>query len=258
MKHYIAMVLVVILGSCKSAQQTVAVAEGKAESSLDAEKIIQGHYSNKKDFTTLYVKASAHYEDDKQSQNVTAEIRIKKDEKILVSIRFLGITMAKALITPTEVKYYEKLNSTYFEGNYAALSQWLGTELDFNKVQNLLLGQALDNLEKGKYKATVDDKLYKLEDISDKNTKKLFYFESENFLTKKEEISQPSEQRSLTVSYPNYTKYDKAILPAQLLLEAIQKKGKTNISIDYNSATFNEEISFPYSVPEGYERQNIN
>ena len=43
-------------------------------------------------------------------------------------------------------------------------------------------------------------------------------------------------------------------MPTHLDLQAIQKKGKTNISIDYRTVTFNEEVTFPYSVPEGYER----
>jgi hypothetical protein len=66
---------------------------------LKAAKIIGNHYNNKSNFSTLYIRANAKYADDKQTQNVTAEIKIKKDEQILVSIRFLGITMAKALIT---------------------------------------------------------------------------------------------------------------------------------------------------------------
>jgi hypothetical protein len=47
--------------------------------------------------------------------------------------------MAKASITPTSVSYY----GTYFEGDFSALSQWLGTDLDYNKIQNMLLGEAL-------------------------------------------------------------------------------------------------------------------
>jgi hypothetical protein len=35
----------------------------------------------------------------------------------------------------------------YFEGDFSALSQWLGTDLDYNKIQNLLVGEALDDLQ---------------------------------------------------------------------------------------------------------------
>ena len=48
------------------------------------------------------------------------------------------------------------------------------------------------------------------------------------------------------------------ILPLSLAIDARQKEGKTNIDIEYKTATFNEDLSFPYSVPEGYERIYID
>ncbi|RZJ67872.1 MAG: DUF4292 domain-containing protein [Flavobacterium sp.] len=255
-RNLILVAVAVAVAACKSAQPAAAVEKPVAEET-SASKIITGHYANLKDFKTLSIKASAKYKDDNQSQSITADIRVRKDETIFISIRFLGITMAKALITPTEVKYYEKLNSTYFEGDYAKLSQWLGTELDFKKVQNLLIGQALDDLRKGKYAESVENNLQKLEETTDRTTKKIFYFEPETFFVNKEEVSQPSQRRSLEVNYPGYTKHATMSLPSKILLEAVQPKGKTNISIEYNSVSFNEEISFPYSVPEGYERVEI-
>ena len=182
------LVFAALFASCKTAQPATSVAETKtAAAPEDAEvaKVISGHYADIKNFRTVSIKTSAKYKDDKQSQNINADIRIEKDKQIFVSIRFLGITMAKALITPDEVKYYEKINGTYFEGNYEALSRWLGTSLDFQKVQNLLLGQALDNLKSGKYKSVVEGNLVKLTDNSDARTQKAFYFEPENYLIKK-------------------------------------------------------------------------
>ena len=134
--------------SCKS--KTAVANMSKNENRKSVNIIIENYYNNKNEFSTLYIKASVQYATEKQNQNVTAEIKLKKDEQILVSIRFLGITMAKASITPTKVSYYEKIKGTYYEGDFSALSQLLGTDLDFDKVQNLLLGRAIDNVKKGK------------------------------------------------------------------------------------------------------------
>ena len=243
--------------SCSSSKPVVA-AESKAESSTESNKVILGHQSLDSNFKTLYIKSDARYEDDKQTQNVSAEIRIKRDEMILVSVRFLGITMAKALITPTEVKYYEKLNGNYFEGDYATLSQWLGTELDFAKVQNLLIGRSLDDLSKGRYTMKIEDSLFKLEDNSNRGTQKSYFFEAGNFLLKKSIVQQSQQARSLEVNYPGYSKQETIFLPTAILLEALHAKGKTNIEIEYKSVNLNQDISFPYSVPEGYERINID
>ena len=261
MKYWYVILSMVFLTSCKSkavlvdsnSKPTITI----DENAISSQKIIKNHYNNKSDFSTLYIRSSAKYRDEKQSQNVSAEIKIKKGEKILVSIRFLGITMAKALITPNEVKYYEKINGTYFEGDYASLSEWLGTDLDFEKIQNMLVGKPIDDLTQQDYAYELTDKFYKLSAVKDK-TEKTFSFESKNYLLKKQEISQPEKDRTFAVNYPNFQDFALAILPANLQINAMQKKGKTEISIDYNSVTFNEDLSFPYSVPDGYDRIFIN
>ena len=251
MKKTILLLLIVSLFSCKAKK---VIRESHAKNEISSENIIENHYKNKTDFSTLYIKSSVHYEDDKQSQNVSAEIRIKKNEIISISIRFLGITMAKALITPNKVQYYEKIGGKFFEGDYKSLSQFLGTDLDFNKVQNLFIGNALDDLTKEKYNNSIEDKLYKLENINNTKTQKTFYFDSESFHVTKQLITQPEQSRSVQIVYPEYKPYLEMNLPVSILIDALQEKNRTNIKIDYNSASFNEEINFPYNVPEGYEQ----
>jgi hypothetical protein len=244
------------MASCKSKAIAVSASNepSTAANNMTAKKIIENHYNNKNNFSTLYIKSNARYADDKQTQNVTAEIKIKKDEQILISIRFLGITMAKALITPTSVSYYEKINSSYFEGNFSGLSQWLGTDLDFNKIQNMLIGDAIDDLNKGKYTESLIEQTYRLDDISSNNTKKSFFFDADKFLVKSQEITQTAENRMIKVAYSDSKVYNEATLPTNVLINTFQKKGKTEINLDYNTVSFNEELSFPYSVPNGYKR----
>lgn len=242
--------------SCKSKAalvQTKTPAHVENDSVITSKKVIQNHYGNKNDFSTLYIRANAKYKHDDDSQNVSAEIRIKKDEQILVSIRFLGITMAKALITPKQVKYYEKINGTYFEGDYESLSRWLGTDLDFAKIQNMLVGKPIDDLNSDNYTFTETDKFYKLDAVKN-GTEKYFFFEAQHYLLKKQEISQPEKERSFEANYPGFQDYPLGFFPAGLTINAFQKKEKTSISIEYNSMTFNEDLTFPYSVPSGYDR----
>ena len=255
-KAALVVVLTVFMISCKSKAVIVAASNEPVAPAnyLSAKKIIENYYTNKNEFSTLYIKSSARYADDKQTQNVTAEIRIKKDEQILISIRFLGITMAKALITPTMVSYYEKINGNYFEGDFSNLSQWLGTDLDYNKIQNMLLGQAIDDLTKGKYIESLLEHTYRLDDTSNINTKKSFFLDADKFLVQKQEITQTAEERMIKVAYADNKVYNEGILPSSVLINTFQKKGNTEINLEYNSVTFNQELSFPYSVPNGYKR----
>lgn len=254
MKKSIAILAAVLsLASCKTAQKAV-ISESSAGEEKAVKEIVDGHYNNAKNFKTLAIKASVDYKDKKTKQSVSAEIRIKKDETILVSVRFLGITMAKAIITPTRVSYYEKINGTYFDGNYAALSKWLGTDLDFTKVQNMLLGDAIYDLSKGKYAASLENGQHKLQSMDRSAISKLFFFEGANYFLKKEVISQAGQEpRTLDIQYPAYKEYPKGILPAQIKIEA-EQNDIVNIGIEYNTVTFDENLTFPYEVPDGYKQ----
>lgn len=240
------------LVSCKS--KAVIVDSKKEATRLPDNKIITNYYNNKSDFSTLYIKSNVRYATEKQVQNVSAEIKIKKDEQILVSIRLLGFPVAKALITPTTVSYYEKINRSYFEGDFSSLSKWLGTDLDFKKIQDMLMGRAMDDLKKGNYQESIEDEMYKLIDVSDTNTKKAFFFDKKTFLVKKQEIAQIAEERKIQAVYSDHKVFNDVSLPLDVLINAMQLKGKTEINLNYNDITFNEEISFPYSVPSGYKR----
>jgi hypothetical protein len=254
MKRLIVLASFFVLFSCKT-KAVVVPTEVGATTSADA--VISNYNHNNIDFSTLYIKANVKYQDDNQSQSVTADIKIQKDQKILISIRFLGITVAKALITPSSVQYYEKPGSHYFEGDYSMLSQWIGTDLDYSKVQNMLLGKALDDITNKKYKVEMTDSLCKLEDNADPFTLKVFYLENESGKVVKETIEQPNKSRRMQLVYPEYRQYEQMYLPQSFSINASQNNKNTTIDVEYKSIVKNEELSFPYSVPEGYEQITI-
>ncbi len=255
--------MALLLASCKPKQAVVAQTDvtTPAETvTVDADKpareIATAHYANPHNFSTLLIKADARYEDKNQTQNVSADIRMKKDETILVSVRYLGFTVAKALITPSEVSYYEKLNGTFFKGDYKLLSRWLGTDLDFKKVQNLLLGEAIYDLNKGKYTATADNGQYKLTG-KDGNLLKQFLFEGSKYLLIQQQVDQNGlDPRSLTIQYPAYNQYSQASLPASVGILA-EQADKVKIDINYNSVTFDEKLTFPFEIPENSKEITI-
>jgi hypothetical protein len=260
MRSLFPFLILIIFVSCKSKQKVVAPEQNSliSASNETVSNIIKNHEALKNDFKTVYLKANIDYTDAKQSLSLSSDIRIKKDEIILVSAKILGIVMAKARITPTKVEYYEKLNGKYFEGDYKTLSNWLGTDLNFQKVQNMLLGKALDSLSKKKYDVVSEDNSPKLVEVTKENFSKSYLFDPASFWLKKQEIIQNNPSRKLIVNYLDYKTYPEAILPGELLIFALQNEQTTNITISYKSATFNEELTFPYSVPSGYEQIIIN
>ena len=254
MRRIFPFLLILALLSCKSKQKTIASQPVATGVTATVSNVIKNHYAIKRDFKTAYIKANIDYADNKQSLSLSTDIRIKKDEIILVSIKMIGITMAKAIITPTQVRYYEKIGGKYFEGDYKTLSNLLGTDLDFQKAQNMLLGQTIDDLSKGNYSLSMEEGSPKLEETTKENFNKSYLFDGNSFWLKRQEITQKTPERKMMVNYSNYNSYPECVLPGELLIFANQDNKTTNITIEYKNATFNEDLTFPYSVPSGYEQ----
>ena len=116
---------------------------------------------------------------------------------------------------------------------------------------------AIQNIAKGKYTQTIVDNLFRLDEEKGANLKKTFFLDGEKYLIQKEEISQPSENRKLEINYSDIKTYNQGTIPTAIAINAVQPKGTTNINLNYNNISFNEELSFPYSVPSGYKKVTI-
>src|SRR5690606_20407407 len=134
---------------------------------------------------------------------------------------------------------------------------WLGTELNFGKVQNLLTGRTISDFSGRAFSSSISNELYLVEGSSSGQILK-FFFEAGNYLLKVQQLSQPVQQRSLVVQYPSYSDFSGAFLPSQLQINAQAPGGNTSIALRYQAVELNRNLSFPYSVPSGYEKINID
>ena len=242
------------LNSCKS---TKVVSTSRVKK-MNAEKIIANHYNRDFNFKTLNARIKVKYDNGRQSFSPTATLRLEKDKTIWVSVKMLGITLAKALITPEKVSYYEKINNTYFEGDFKLLSEWLGTALSYDKVQQLLLGQALFNLREDKYRSSIADRSYLLKPKEESALfERLFLIHPDSFKIFSQQLKQPVESRDLAINYQGYQKVGNQDFPKEIYIEALQENKKTTIGIEYKTVDYNVIVSFPFKIPPGYKEVTI-
>ena len=248
-KHITFLVLVLFVTSCKTTKSVL-----EADTSVSVKEVVKNYKSrNALDFKTLHIKGNTSY----SLFNITLDIRIKKDEVILVSCRapFVG-TVIKAYITPDYISYYNKWESEYFEGDYEFLSEFLGTELDFQKVQNLLLGRTLDVLDKERFVYAIENNLYKLSSERS-DLSKAYYFEPLDFNLVKQHVAQKHENRSAFIEYSNYKTLNNNRLPYAVFISSLNGKDKNEFKVDYKTIDFDTQISFPYNIPDGYKKIEI-
>lgn len=242
-----ALVMVVLFTSCKAKKAIVA---GEVDASLATRKIIQNHYDSALEFDTMSGKIKIDYKSKDTDQGVTVSLRMKKDKAIWVSAP-LGIF--KAYITPERVSFYNKLEGEYFDGDFAFISNLLGYEMDFQKVQNVLIGNTVLDLRKDKYTSFIENEGYILKPRQEMELFKiLFSLEPLNFRVKSQQISQPEKDRFLKLDY-GYQNIASKVAPSKVNIEAINEDDVRIIDLDFRNIEFGRKLNFPYRIPKGFK-----
>ena len=256
MKRVTLLLVLSFLASCGGSKK---ITNKATTEDIATTRLIENHYSNTFDFTTLVARTRVRYQDKKSRQTVTVNIRIEKDKKIWMSASILGITGAKALITPEKISFYEKINKRYFEGDFAFLSQYFGVKMDFDQLQRLLIGQTVYNLREGDYQVDQVEGLYKITPKKQLDILNLFFFmEPQDFVIKKQQVSQPQDNLSLDVNYTTHQQVNGKPFPKEIAIKVLEYTDQTNIDIEYRSVDVNVPVRFPFSIPSGYKKITLD
>ncbi len=252
-KIIFALLIALVVSSCGSKKGIFS-----SKKSWSMKKVIKQHEAATADFKTLRGKIRAGYATKDDSQSISINIRMEKDKAIWLSAKLAGIIpLAKVLITPTEVKFYEKIKKTYFVGDFRLLSDWVGTNLDFEKVQNLLTGQTIYDLDEGDYEMSETSNGYEFQSDEKDLLKKLFLLNRHTFKAEAQQLIREEENQSLTITYPEYQKIDGIDFPKEIRIIANQAGESTKIDIEYRSLEFDVQTDFPFEIPSGYNEIKI-
>ncbi|MCX7548826.1 DUF4292 domain-containing protein [Xanthomarina sp. F1114] len=241
-------VLILFFTACKSSKIS---SDGTANLSLTSKEVIKENSRTSPDFKTLQAKVKISYSQGNDSQTHTVSFRMLKDQIIWISSSF---NIVRAKITPEKVSYYNKLDNTYFDGDFSLLSDILGTDLDFEKVQNMLLGDPLFELNRTDYSMSVSNDKYLFQPKEQLALFELFYLISPvHFKIDSQQLAQPIEARFLQVDYLNYQLIDKQNLPEDIKIIVLEADKETVIEMSFKSVYLNQDLRYPFKIPSGFE-----
>jgi hypothetical protein len=238
-----------LLVGCKSTKSITSSEE--LNNKLSSKQLIKEHTKQEAKFKTLQSKVKVEYIRGSKSQSHTINLRIEKDKIIWLNATF---SLVRAKITPTKVSFYNKLDNTFFEGDFSLISDLLGTELNFENLQNLLLGQALYNLNNDSYEADVHESSYLLIP-KEQNTlfETFFLLNPKHFKMDSQQLAQALENRMLQIDYKNYQEVEKQVFPKEIRIIALEGNEETIINMEFKSISLNNELRFPFRIPSGFD-----
>lgn len=245
-------ILIIGFTGCKSTKSLTSV--GELDAGMSAKQIIKETEKLTPRFKTLQARVRVDYKDGDKSNGTTVTLRMENDKAIWMNAGVAGISLARLMITPEKVRFYDKLNNQYFDGDFSLLSDFLGTELDFEKVQNLLLGEPIFDLNDDTYVASIHEQSYVLQPKEQRALFELFFLINPGyFKLDSQQLYQPIEKRMLQIDYKTYQQVSNQIFPENIHITALEMADEVTIDLEMKSITLNEEVRFPFEIPEGYK-----
>lgn len=207
------------------------------------------------DFTTFSAKLDVDYVgSDGKKENVNAKLQMYKDSIIWVSITgLLNIEGVRAIVTRDSVKILNKLDKKYTARSVAYLQEVSGLPLDLPALQDLLLGNPVF-VDTTALSYTKDNNRLLLLSRGELFKHLLTLTENENVLifSKLDDLD-ARRNRTSDLSYDNYENRKGVNFSTKRRI-AISDKTKLDIKLDFKNYSFNETLSFPFSVPKNYKR----
>ena len=224
-------------------------------SKMKAKQILKIHQNQKADFSTLQARLKLELTEGNKLQTHTLTLRMERGKTIWVNT-FLNMVRLK--ITPEKVQMYNKLDRTFFDGDYEIINDFLGIELNFSNLENALLGDALFNPKTNALKREPDQTSYVL---APKNANKLlqvlYYINPGSFKLEGQSVYQPLENRRLDVNYQSFQAIDAQLFPKSITIKALENQKETSFKLNLKSVILNQPLRFPFKMPSGYKPINL-
>lgn len=251
-QYIFALIFLLGLVSCRSPRTLTSTS---TDFSLNKKQVIKEHQKLTPNFKTLQSKVRIDYKKGDDEHSYSATIRIEKDKAIWINST---LSVVRVLITPDRVSFYNKLDNTYFDGDFSYLSDLLGTQIDFSKAQNILLGETVYNLEQDDYVLSTHEDSYLLQPKEQKQLFEIFFLiNPAHFRLNSQQVAQNLEQRMMEVDYISYQEVGRQVFPEKLKVYSIEKSVETIIGLEFKSITLNEDLNFPYKIPSGFKQLEL-
>lgn len=210
------------------------------------------------EFDYLNTRTRIQYKDDDRNVSTSANIRIKKDSIIWMSLTpLLGIEVARALITTDSLVLMNRLNREYSVYDFKHLSEKFHFDINYHLIQSLILGGM--PLEYQEPNEIISSKQYYI--IKQQRGP----YSIENYINRKlmqlqkVEVSEEPKKNKMVMKFDDYQEVELFAIPFHSLISFDYEHGaelkSTEINIKHGHAELASALHFPFEIPSRYVRK---
>lgn len=243
--------ILIVLGSCKSSQK---LAKKTPSAPLSYEALMAAMRQHIPDYHTVSFKAKIAVKE-KRTRHFTMQTRMVRDSIIWASFTgSLGVEGARLLLTRDSILLLDKLNKIYYPRAFSFIETYVPFSVSLEQLQDLLLGihrpynAYLKALEKKETYVLIEQSSY---------LSTHYYLDAETATPLFVHMHERASGRQLQVHYNDYRPLDPVYHQHKLFSFQrevdIKDKKKTKITLRFLNVTFDEPLTFPFSVGDKYE-----
>ena len=246
-------IIIVLLYGCAPGKNLTSTVGEIPE--MRTKQILKKHIKQHAKFNTLQCKLKVELFQNSKAQSNNVTLRMDRGKTIWINA-FLNMIRIK--ITPDRVQMYNKIDKTYFDGDFSLIKQLLGIDLDFSNLENLLLGDTFFKHNSSSLNQVKDNSGYTLKPYKlDPTLNVLYRINPFYFKMKTQEISHLKEEIHLKVNYDDFQEINQQLIPSKMAITINEKQNNTFIKLNLKSVSLNQSIRFPFKLPKGYKLLNF-
>jgi YD repeat-containing protein len=242
----IGIVLLVLMG-CKSLSPVATT--DVINTRLRSKAVQQQIEENALRFERLQWRGQASLERDGKRQKVSVTLRLKQGEGIWVSGSVI-VPLARVLITPKQLQFYEKINRRYAQFDFRQVKKLLGAAVDYEMIERIITAGPLDKRALKRAKLTFTQNNYILS--SRKRGVSLKWTYDAAFRLISQQFS--DGETSVLVNYDGYTRIDNQWVPQHLMASLSGVDKTTVLKLQSKQTQLNANFNMPFKIPKGYSK----
>ncbi len=256
---------ILVLSSCRSTRSIIK----EPIKEYGADYLFEELKDNELQFDWFSAKFSIKVNNDKSKLSLNGQIRIKKDSLIWISFSpALGIEVMRIMITTDSIKLLNRIDKTFFISDYKYVNNFLETNIDYDILQSLIIGNDFSYYENGKFKASIDGMDYRLSTAGRQKLKKYIkradeplnifiqhiWLDPNNFKIKHVSLKEIKKQnKKIDAEYDDFVMIDKQIFPSNVTYK-ILADNKIDVFLNFSKISLKHDLKFPFRIPSKYNR----
>jgi hypothetical protein len=235
-----------------------------------ADILLQKMRDNELVFQTLAARFNATYTEGEVEASISGTLRIRRDSIIWLSFSpAMGIEVMRAAFTRDSVKILDRIQKVAVLKDFRYLRRWVSRPLDLDMIQAMIIGNCLLYSDGDHSSVYIDRSLYRLDcagadpvadSVSGQGPAEIIppfqiWLDPENFKVVRTFIKETQgSTQTMDARYLDFKMTGEHMFPSEATFLVQDGRKRLELSLRYVRIRLNENLSFPFTIPEGYTK----